>query len=560
MSRKSNFNLSRSSSRARAAKIARSQESSVHVELRRQEQAERQAALRADETPSQSQERLEDQATRQASMRAAEKPLQTQLRLEGQAECQRALRATETLLQRRSIQVQSFPCCIPLAPSLEPRGSTLCLEPSSPGHVRPPILGQPYLWAGGEVFQSGAGQLQHDHQGHRRLRRSWPSLPPNKGRRSEPFRRRRQVTSESNLGSRDPPPSRVRLGGEARPRGMPAKRPSSTAVRGSPSGTVRVPVRRLHRSAALRFYACGGYQSTVGQDSTVAIAQSSISRAIDEVTRAINDHLFNRWVKLDLHPASLATLRQGFDMENNFPGVIGAIDCTHVAIVAPPIDDPVCDAYMKILNVNARYPGATHDSFIFANSNLRRALQEVHRRNNNGSMWLLGDSGYPLEPWLLTPIEGNIVPNSKEENFNLAHRKTRNIIERCNGLLKSRFRCLLKHRTLHYMPEKASKIITACTVLHNMCIAREVPHYEDVNIPTEDNGMNIWNGEENVNQQPNRNHILAEGRRSLWKANCSSANFNCRSCSLENLSDASNEADLSIRARFGCPENEIFDQ
>nr|CAD7463356.1 unnamed protein product [Timema tahoe] len=172
-------------------------------------------------------------------------------------------------------------------------------------------------------------------------------------------------------------------------------------------------VRQLmEMPAALRFYACGGYQSTVGQDSTVAIAQSSISRAIDEVTRAINDHLFNRWVRLDLHPASLATLRQGFDMENNFPGVIGAIDCTHVAIVAPPIDDPVyrerdyfnrkqfhsinvqlvCDAYMKILNVNSRYPGATHDSFIFANSNLRRALQEVYRRNNNGSMWLLGNS------------------------------------------------------------------------------------------------------------------------------------------------------------------------
>nr|CAD7405448.1 unnamed protein product [Timema cristinae] len=52
----------------------------------RQEQVERQSALRADETPSQSQERLVDQATRQASMRAAETPFQTQLRLEEHAE------------------------------------------------------------------------------------------------------------------------------------------------------------------------------------------------------------------------------------------------------------------------------------------------------------------------------------------------------------------------------------------------------------------------------------------------------------------------------------------
>nr|CAD7569112.1 unnamed protein product [Timema californicum] len=88
-----------SSLRARAAKIARSRESSVHAELRRQEQVELQAALRADETAFQSQERLEDQATRQASMRAAEKTLQIQLRLEEQAKRQRALRSTETLLQ-----------------------------------------------------------------------------------------------------------------------------------------------------------------------------------------------------------------------------------------------------------------------------------------------------------------------------------------------------------------------------------------------------------------------------------------------------------------------------
>lgn len=32
-----------------------------------------------------------------------------------------------------------------------------------------------------------------------------------------------------------------------------------------------------------------------------------------------------------------------------------------------------------------------------------------------------------------------------------------------------RFRCLLHHRTLHYNPAMAAKIIIACCVLHNMC-------------------------------------------------------------------------------------------
>ncbi|GFV36268.1 uncharacterized protein TNCV_2233151 [Trichonephila clavipes] len=43
--------LSKNSSRACAAKIARNQESSVHAELRRQQQAQRRSILRAAETP-----------------------------------------------------------------------------------------------------------------------------------------------------------------------------------------------------------------------------------------------------------------------------------------------------------------------------------------------------------------------------------------------------------------------------------------------------------------------------------------------------------------------------
>ena len=45
-------------------------------------------------------------------------------------------------------------------------------------------------------------------------------------------------------------------------------------------------------------------------------------------------------------------------------------------------------------------------------------------------------------------------------------------------MLKTRFRCLLKHRVLHYCPTKASKIINACVILHNMCIENQVPLLE----------------------------------------------------------------------------------
>jgi hypothetical protein len=61
--------------------------------------------------------------------------------------------------------------------------------------------------------------------------------------------------------------------------------------------------------------------------------------------------------------------------------------------------------------------------------------------------YLIGDSGYPLEPWLLTPF-GQVAPNSREARYNKALSKIRTIIEHVNGMLKARFRCTHGHRAL----------------------------------------------------------------------------------------------------------------
>ncbi|CAG4940186.1 unnamed protein product [Parnassius apollo] len=78
-----------------------------------------------------------------------------------------------------------------------------------------------------------------------------------------------------------------------------------------------------------------------------------------------------------------------------------------------------------------------------------------------------GDSGYPLEPLLLTPIL-NAEENTPQSRYTNTHIRSRNNIERCFGVLKSRFRCLL--RKMEYEPTKVGCIVNACAVLHNVCI------------------------------------------------------------------------------------------
>lgn len=119
----------------------------------------------------------------------------------------------------------------------------------------------------------------------------------------------------------------------------------------------------------------------------------------------------------------------------------------------------------------------------------------------------IGDSGYSLRPWMMTPIT-DAVENSPEASYNKKLMRCRSLIEQCNGVLKMRFRCLLKHRVLHYSPPTAAKIINTCAVLHNICVSKNVPMPWDLNNGNEefDFGMNYENNIENEeNNAPERN-------------------------------------------------------
>ncbi|KAK8767469.1 hypothetical protein V5799_005750 [Amblyomma americanum] len=148
-------------------------------------------------------------------------------------------------------------------------------------------------------------------------------------------------------------------------------------------------------------------------------------------------------------------------------------------------------ANMKILAVEPRCLGSCHDAFSWRYSRLRQKVE--HGLLEDGEP-VLGDSGYPLEPWLLTPVSGHPGANTAEGPYKAAHASMRCVVERCIGVLKSRFRFLQRYRKLQYEPEQAVVIIAACAALHKICLEEALAADEDDTTDDPDNGPPLLAG------------------------------------------------------------------
>nr|XP_054919806.1 putative nuclease HARBI1 [Dermacentor andersoni] len=158
----------------------------------------------------------------------------------------------------------------------------------------------------------------------------------------------------------------------------------------------------------------------------------------------------------------------------------------------------ICDAGMRILAVDPLRPGSDHDAHVWTTTWLRRQFLEGHIAK--AGEHLLGDSGYHLEPWLLSPVTGHPPLHTAEGRYNTAHAAMRSVVERCIGLLKSRFRCLQRYRALHYEPERVANIVAACAVLHNLCLDEGDVLLDDVS----DDSSNSSSDDESGNPSPQR--------------------------------------------------------
>lgn len=202
--------------------------------------------------------------------------------------------------------------------------------------------------------------------------------------------------------------------------------------------------------AALSYMASNSFQLVVGD--VLGISRQSASRCIYRVAAALVEKR-GQFIYFPSSEEDLNRVSNGFYAIAGFPNVIGVVDCTHIRILAPDSErdyvnrknqhsvnvQAICDHKGRFLNIVAKWPGSTHDSFIIRHSLVWDVFESHARRG-----YILGDSGYAGLRWLLTPFAA---PNTEARRryrrffapvkpyyltpirFNSAHDRTRVIIE-----------------------------------------------------------------------------------------------------------------------------------
>lgn len=180
-----------------------------------------------------------------------------------------------------------------------------------------------------------------------------------------------------------------------------------------------------------------------------------------------------------------------FEHISLFPHVAGALDSTHVKIIAPKQNKydflgkknfysvlvlGVADSNCKFIHISAGCPGSVGHAQMLRDSALQRDIESGVVLNAPDRViedaavrpLLVGNSYFDLRPWLMKPYVQAPNITSSQSTFNEALSSAREKIVQSFGLLRGRWRCL--QETLKEDTFRVPTTVIACCVLHNLCI------------------------------------------------------------------------------------------
>ncbi|XP_058207047.1 protein ALP1-like isoform X1 [Rhododendron vialii] len=247
----------------------------------------------------------------------------------------------------------------------------------------------------------------------------------------------------------------------------------------SPNDRVAVALRRLSSGESL---------SSVGN--LLGLNQTTVAQITWRFVEAMEQrglhHL--RW------PSAMEEIKLKFEKIGGLPNCCGVIDTTHIMMCLSTTDrasnvwhdkeknhsmivQAIVDPDMRFLDIVTGWPGSLCDSVVLKSSSFFRLCEEGKRLNGKKievleetelREYVIGDVGFPLLEWLLTPYQGCRLSDSQVE-FNKRISATQLAAQRALARLKETWRII---NGVMWRPDKnrLPRIILVCCLLHNIVI------------------------------------------------------------------------------------------
>lgn len=174
-----------------------------------------------------------------------------------------------------------------------------------------------------------------------------------------------------------------------------------------------------------------------------------------------------------------------------FKDCIGAIDGTHIHAHIPAAEQAAwrnrkgfisqnvfaaCSFDLQFTFIHAGWQGSAHDSLVLKDALAKQRFKPPANR------YYVADAGFYNCDFMLIPYaktryhlreyaKAQLRPETKEELFNLRHAQLRNAIKRIFGVIKRKFKILL--RAPEYSIKQQIQLVLGLTALHNFIAIRD---------------------------------------------------------------------------------------
>lgn len=252
----------------------------------------------------------------------------------------------------------------------------------------------------------------------------------------------------------------------------------------------------LNDQVALALVRLGSGNSLISIGDSFGAHHSTVSQVTWRFVEAIEEKGLNhiQWPSTE---QQMTEIKREFEKIQGLPNCCGAIETTHITMQLTA-SDPEADTWLdreenhsmvlqaivgpdlRFLDIVTGWPGKMNDSLVLQSSSFFRQCQNGEKLNGKKirvsqetelTEYIIGDSGFPLLPWLVTPYQGNEL-SATEAEFNRRMFATHGVAQRALTKLKEDWRMIQGNM---WRPDKhrLPRFILVCCILHNIVIEME---------------------------------------------------------------------------------------